>query len=138
MATHHECNAKLMSGRVAIGGISLTSSAWPAFFTRGTVMTAAAAAILLRRERELVETFRAAGATSPPNAVSLSDLNLEPSIAFRRLQRRAVLRATESGLFYLDEPSWIALHGIRRQIVLVMLAVLILVLLMTLLGRRIT
>jgi hypothetical protein len=95
-------------------------------------MTAAAAAILLLRERELVDAFRAAGATEPAKAVSLTDLNVAPSIAFHRLQRRAVLRETESGLFYLDEPSWQALHGMRRRLIAVAVGVAILVLLLTL------
>jgi hypothetical protein len=95
----------------------------------------AAAAILIRRERELVDAFRAAGATSPSRAVSLGDLNLERTVAFRRLQRRAVLRATESGLFYLDEPSWNALSDIRRQVAIVMIVAVLVVLLVTLLGR---
>ena len=99
-------------------------------------MTAAAVAILLRRERELVEEFRAAGATEPAKAVSLSELNLEPSIAFHRLQRHAVLRESRPGLFYVDEPSWGALHGTRRQIILVALGAVILVLLLTLFRGR--
>ena len=98
-------------------------------------MTAAAAAVLLRRERELVDAFRAAGATSPAKAISLSDLNLEASIAFRRLQQRAVLRETETGLFYLDELSWQALRGIRHRLIAVILAAFFLLALLTLLGR---
>lgn len=99
-------------------------------------MTAAAAAVMLRRERELAETFRAAGATEPAKALSLSDLNLEPSIAFHRLQRRAVLRQTEPGLFYLDEPSWQALHGTRRQILALAIGALIVALLLLLFRGR--
>jgi hypothetical protein len=106
--------------------------------SRGELMTAAAAAILIRRERELVDTFRTAGATSPEKAVSLSDLNIVgQSVALKRLQRDAVLRETASGLFYLDEPSWTALRGIRRRIVIVMLVVVVAVLLLALIGRRV-
>jgi hypothetical protein len=86
-------------------------------------MTAAVVAIMVRREREVVEAYRRAGATTPATAISPAELRLDDGAAIQRLRRRAVLRETESGSYYLDEPSWEALHGIRHRFVAVMLII---------------
>jgi hypothetical protein len=94
----------------------------------------AVAAILRRREREVVDDFRAAGATSPANAQSYNAVGVGESIAVRRLRARAVLREGTPGTYYLDEQSWTALLGIRRRIAVTVLSVLAFVLLGVLLG----
>jgi hypothetical protein len=94
----------------------------------------AIAAILRRREQEVVDDFRAAGATSPGTAQSYDAIGLGESLAIRRLRNRAVLREASSGLFYLDEQSWEALRRTRRRLVVVILSIVALMLLGMLLG----
>ena len=86
---------------------------------------AAAAAVIQRKEREIVNTFRGAGATSADRARDPSELGVAKHLAFERLTRRAVLREAGAGKYYLDEPSWNALRGIRRRLAIVMLAIII-------------
>jgi hypothetical protein len=94
----------------------------------------AVAAILRRREREVVDDFRAAGATSPATAQSYQSIGLGESIAIRRLRNRAVIREAAPGAYYLDEQSWTALVGMRRRIAVVIASIGAFVLLGILLG----
>ena len=86
----------------------------------------AIAAIIRRKEREVVDDFRRAGATSPSSAKSLADVGLEDSWPVRRLQRRAVIREPEPGVMYLDEEVWQAVRRTRRRVALVIGAMLLL------------
>jgi hypothetical protein len=89
-------------------------------------MGAAVAAVIAARERQTVEVFRAAGATSPASARLVSDLGVDPDgIGMRRLREHAVIRQAQPGLYYLDEEVWQALRRMRRRIVLVMLIVVL-------------
>jgi hypothetical protein len=87
----------------------------------------AIAAVIRRREREVVDDFRRAGATSPTTAKSLAEVGLEESWPVRRLQRRAVIREPQPGIFYLDEEVWAAVRRTRRRVALVFLAVVLLI-----------
>jgi hypothetical protein len=87
----------------------------------------AIAAVIRRREREVVDDFRRAGATSPTTAKSLAEVGLEESWPVRRLQRRAVIREPQPGIFYLDEEVWAAVRRTRRRVALVFLAVLLII-----------
>jgi|KBSMisStaDraftv2_1062788.scaffolds.fasta_scaffold444520_2 hypothetical protein len=85
----------------------------------------AAAAVVLAKERHVVEAFQRAGATSPDRAVVPEDIGVDlAGIGGRRLLRHAVLRAASSGLYYLDEPTWVALRSTRRRLVFVMLVII--------------
>jgi hypothetical protein len=84
----------------------------------------AAAAVILRKEHDVVASFRGAGATTPDNARRPEELGLDRHLVFHRLVTRAVLREAGEGRFYLDEASWNALRGIRRRLVMVILVVL--------------
>ncbi|MEP6573301.1 MAG: hypothetical protein ABJD11_11425 [Gemmatimonadota bacterium] len=84
-------------------------------------MGAAAAAIIVHKEKELVGIFQRARAVSPATAQSLAALQAHEGVALRRLRVRAVIREAGPGQFYLDEPSWTALRAMRRRILLVML-----------------
>jgi hypothetical protein len=79
-------------------------------------MGAAAAAIIIKRERELIEHFRRAGATSPQTALTPSALGVEQRFAWERLVDGAVIRNATNDTFYLDEPSWEALGRRRRTL----------------------
>jgi len=90
---------------------------------------AAAIAILRRKEREVVDDFRAAGALSPSTAQSFSAIGLGDSPAIKRLHSRAVIREASPGLYYLDEEVWAAVRRSRQR-----LAVVILILVLALFG----
>jgi hypothetical protein len=94
----------------------------------------AIAAILRMREREVVDDFRAAGATSPATAQSYNAIGLGDSLAIKRLHNRAVIREGAPGTYYLDEEVWSAVQRTRRRVVTMMISVMALVLLGILLG----
>jgi hypothetical protein len=86
-------------------------------------MGAAAAAIVMRKERDVVEAYQRAGAIAPSSARSLDELGIDENMIVQRLRKRAVLRdsPTDPGRLYLDEASWRALNYVRRRIAIVML-----------------
>lgn len=86
---------------------------------------AAAIAIMRRREREVVDDFRAAGAISPATAQSYNAIGLGESMAVRRLHDRAVIRESAPGLWYLDEEVWTAVRRTRRRVSLTMLVLVL-------------
>jgi hypothetical protein len=93
--------------------------------------TAAAAAVVMHKEREIVDIYRRAAATAPDRARRPAELGIHNGVALSRLQTRAVLResAPGQGDYYLDERSWEALRGMRRRlagVVIVIAVVLIL------------
>jgi hypothetical protein len=94
----------------------------------------AIAAIMRRREQEVVDDFRAAGATSPATAQSYSSLGMGHSLAVKRLHNRAVIREASPGLYYLDEEVWAAVRRTRRRFATVFISILAIVLLGVLLG----
>jgi hypothetical protein len=95
---------------------------------------AAVAAIMRRREMEVVDDFRATGALSPSTAQSYTAIGLGESLALRRLRDRAVIREAAPGAYYLDEEVWAAVRRTRRRIATVILSILVVVLLGILLG----
>ncbi|HVS61126.1 MAG TPA: hypothetical protein VHE82_10585 [Gemmatimonadaceae bacterium] len=94
----------------------------------------AVAAILRRREREVVDDFRTAGATSLATAQSYTAIGLGESIALKRLRNRAVIREAAPGTYYLDEELWAAVRRTRRRLATVILSILGFMLLGVLLG----
>lgn len=86
---------------------------------------AVAIAIMRRREREVVDDFRAAGAISHATAQSYNAIGLGESMAVRRLHDRAVIRESAPGLWYLDEEVWTAVRRTRRRLAVVMLAIVL-------------
>jgi hypothetical protein len=83
----------------------------------------AAAAIIIRREKDLVAHFRSHGAIDAAHAMTPAALGVEQRMAWEILHRRAIIRDGAPGTFYLDEPSWEAAGRRRRKIALVVLAV---------------
>ena len=90
-------------------------------------MGTSVAAVLIAKERHIVQAFRRAGATTPASAVTPASIGVAEHIVFRKLRNRAVLREAGRGAFYLDERRWQALRAIRRRVVLVGLAIALLV-----------
>jgi len=88
-------------------------------------MGAAATAVVLVKERHIVEAFQHARATSAERAVVPTDIGVDlADVGGRRLLRHAVLREAPSGLYYLDEPTWIALRSTRRRLVFLILVII--------------
>ena len=87
----------------------------------------AIAAVIIRREREVVDLFRAAGATSPAGAKSLDEVGVYEAWPLSRLRRRAIVREASPGRYYLDEEVWTAMRGMRQRIVLTFVGLAVLV-----------
>ena len=86
----------------------------------------AAAAIMVRKQRELVELFTREGATSAVAAKTLGELNIHhESRAMRQLEGHAVIRQS-AGRYYVDLESWQALRRTRHRMAFVMIALVLL------------
>jgi hypothetical protein len=92
------------------------------------------AAAMRRREQEVIDDFRAAGATSPERAQSYTAIGLGDSLALRRLRNRAVIREAAAGVYYLDEEVWAAVRRTRLRMLTVFVAFLAVLLLGIVLG----
>jgi hypothetical protein len=95
---------------------------------------AAVAAVMRRRENEVVDDFRAAGALSRETAQSYTAIGLGQSMGLRRLRERAVIREVAPGTYYLDEEVWTAVRRTRRRIATIFITILTLLLIGVLLG----
>jgi hypothetical protein len=92
------------------------------------------AAAMRRREQEVIDDFRAAGATAPDKAQSYTAIGLGESLALRRLRNRAVIREAAPGVYYLDEEVWSAVRRTRRRVASVVILILAIMLLGILAG----
>lgn len=88
----------------------------------------AAVVIILRKQRDIVEVFEGARATSPETARDPNDLGIDESVIFRGLVRRAVLRDAGGGRYYIDQPSWRAMSSMRHRVAMVVLAIVVVLL----------
>lgn len=89
-------------------------------------MGAAIAAVIMRKERDVIDQLRYMGAISPATARPIYELGVEEDIGFRKLRNREVVREPEPGYFYLDEGVWTAVRRTRRRLILVVLALAVL------------
>lgn len=87
--------------------------------------TAAAVAILIRKEREIISAFRRVGAMSTENGTTIEAAHVHDGIALRRLRARAVIRPARAGGWYLDEPVLAANTRMRRKFALLALLLVI-------------
>jgi hypothetical protein len=94
------------------------------------------AAVILGKERRMVATFEARGATSREKALTLEQLGISRGVILRRLRERAVVREGEHDHFYLDRESWNAVRRGRRRAVHVIAVILLALLLALLFGTR--
>lgn len=96
----------------------------------------AAAAVILMRERQVVEAFERAGATSPERAISANDVNVDDTgIGWRRLRERAIVREAAPGRFYLDVEVWQANRRTRHRIAFMLAIILLAALVFGVLGN---
>ena len=89
----------------------------------------AAVAVVLVKERHLVEAMEHAGAVDAAHAVTPDDIRADPlGIGWRRLRRRAVLRESSagSGRYYLDRDVWRALRRTRQTLAILLGALVLL------------
>lgn len=87
----------------------------------------AAAAVILLRERQVVEAFERAGATSPERARTANEVNVDDTgVGWRRLRERAIVREAAPGRFYLDVEVWQATRRTRRRILSVLVLLILL------------
>jgi hypothetical protein len=74
-------------------------------------------AVMIIKERRMVEAFTQAGATSPASGVYPDDIAVDLSaLGGRRLIEGAIVREAGDGRFYVDVPSWEALRRRRRRV----------------------
>lgn len=88
-------------------------------------MGAAVAAVIIRKEKDLVAHFESCQATSVQTARTLDALGVERDRIFRRLQERAIIREGAPDFYYVDMLSWRAMNRTRRRIVFILLAVVL-------------
>ena len=85
----------------------------------------AAAAVIIIRERQVVDAFTRAGATSESTAVYPGDIAVDlAGVGGRRLLERAIIRDAGDGRYYVDLLGWEALRRQRRRILFVILLVI--------------
>lgn len=87
-------------------------------------------AVIVAREKHIVEAFRKAGAITPDTAVDPAAIGVAKRVAFRKLCEHLALRQASPSTFYLDEANWREWRNRRRQmillvVVLVLIAVVI-------------
>src|SRR4051812_37788109 len=85
----------------------------------------AAVAVIVRKQREIVEVFEGARATTAELARFPDELGIDESHIFHGLVRRAVLRPAGDGRYYVDEPSWVAMRDMRRRRLGVVLIIIV-------------
>jgi hypothetical protein len=91
----------------------------------GTMGAAVVVAAVVRQQREIVEVFQGARATSPESARDPIELGLDHDRIFRGLIDRAVIRDAGNGRYYVDEPSWRAMGRTRRRAAFIVAAIAI-------------
>jgi len=89
----------------------------------------AAVAVLLVKERHLVDAMESAGAVDAAHAVTPEEIRADSlGLGWRRLRRRAVLRESSpgSGRYYLDRDVWRGLRRTRQTLAVVLGALILL------------
>jgi hypothetical protein len=99
-------------------------------------MGAAVVAIIAAARRRVLQSFRAAGATAPNRAQSIHEFDRQAQRQLRLLVAQGVVRESEPGRFYLDEPRLFAWQRRQRRLAFVVLAVLLVVTLGIMLFSR--
>jgi hypothetical protein len=62
--------------------------------------------IIMNRQRDLVDRFRDAGATSASGANALSEIGVEPSFMFSSMSSRGVFVQAGGGRWWYDAAAW--------------------------------
>ncbi|MDQ2666107.1 MAG: hypothetical protein M3Z05_08870 [Gemmatimonadota bacterium] len=88
-----------------------------------------AVAVLLIKERHIVEAMERIGAISPATARGLDDLQAlgvdDRGMPWHALKSRVVVRQASEGLYYLDMEVWQAARRRRVRVLLLVVAVVV-------------
>jgi actin-like ATPase involved in cell morphogenesis len=96
----------------------------------------AAVAVLLAKERHIVTAFERVGAVTQKRARTPEDVGVDAQrLAWRRLRERAIVRDAGDGRYYLDVEVWEANRRLRRRMMLVFLALILLLALLPVVAR---
>jgi hypothetical protein len=96
-----------------------------------------AVAVILIKERQVVEAFQRAGAVAAHRAIRPADIGVEDDgVIWRRLRERAIIREASPGLYYLDVEGWQAQRRTRRRLAFVMLIIISGALIVTAVSAR--
>lgn len=101
-------------------------------------MGAAVAAVIVAKERAIVEAFRDVGASSIAAALPLDQVGVDENVGFRRLRSHEVIREATPGRFYLDEEVWVAVRHTRRRVATVLLAIVVIIGIAVMLGMGVS
>ena len=71
---------------------------------------------VVRKQKQIVALFQAAGATNTDRATTAATLGVHEGLAFRVLLRHAVLREVGEQRVYLDESRWESHQKKRRRL----------------------
>jgi hypothetical protein len=93
--------------------------------SNGGIAGAVAGASVARRRRQILQAFRAAGATSPERAVPESSLDLRGHLVFKGMQKRGVIVRTPDGRLYLNEAVEATVSRARHLILAAVLLVIL-------------
>ncbi len=100
----------------------------------------AAVAVLLIKERHIVEAMQRIGVTSPARALSieeLADLGVDDhGVPWHALKSRVIVRQASPGKWYLDEEVWQARERRKHRIIFLVLAVLLIAAAVTMLSAN--
>ncbi len=82
-------------------------------------------ALIARKRRQLLATFRTQGATTPASARTLEELGLDRGMLVRIQEYRHVLQDVGDGRYYLDEAREAAVSKTRRLVLGIVVVVAI-------------
>jgi hypothetical protein len=85
-------------------------------------------AAMKRREDQVINDFRAAGAMSATSAKSAEEIGLDDSRALERLCSRSIIREASAGKLYLDEEALRTFRMRKLRILGAFIIVLLLIL----------
>jgi hypothetical protein len=87
----------------------------------------ATVAVLLAKERHIVDAFERIGAVTRERARTPDEVGVDAQrFAWRRLRDRAIVRDAGDGRYYLDVEVWEANRRLRRRMIVVLLAFVLL------------
>ena len=103
----------------------------------------AAVAVLLIKEKHIVEALERIGVTNPGSARSiqqLEDLGVDSNgVAWHALKNRVIVREASPGQYYLDLEVWQSTRRRRKRVLFLLLAVVLLAAAVTMLsGNRLS
>jgi hypothetical protein len=85
------------------------------------------AIIIIAKIRKFIRRFKETGTTSPQNAKTLEELNIDRRFAFRKMLKQGVIIEASPNKYYLHEENLAGYNNTRRMIMLVMILIIALI-----------